>query len=68
MNITLLDILEEKVKAQPTRPLLTGKNASYTYAHFYSFVLQIGTKLQANGYQRRDKVALYLDEFDDFFL
>ena len=55
-------------RAHPGRPLLFAQGRSYTYGSFARCAAGLAGDLKAGGLARGERVALLLEEYDDFFI
>ncbi len=60
--------LERLAAEQPDAALLLTRGRRYTYASFLARARDLGRDLVGAGLARGDRVALYLEEYDEFFV
>ena len=60
--------LFEAAERTPQRTLLITGERRYSFAEFIAQAGAVVQRLRAHGFVRGDRVALYLDEYDDFFV
>lgn len=63
-----VETLLRLARAHPERPLLLTQARSYSYGGFARRAAGLAGDLVAGGLERGARVALLLDEYDDFFL
>jgi len=55
-------------REEPQRTLLVCEEARYTFSSFLGQAAAVVTRLRCNGFARGDRVALYFDDYDAFFI
>jgi crotonobetaine/carnitine-CoA ligase len=63
---TLWELLQERVKKHPDKPLLLFDNSSFTYAEFEREVSRVANGLLRLGVERGDRIALLLPNCPEF--
>jgi long-chain acyl-CoA synthetase len=54
--------------AEPQRPLLLTRGREFTYESFVGRAGAVVDQLRGAGFARGDRVALFMDEYDDFYV
>jgi long-chain acyl-CoA synthetase len=55
-------------REEPARTLLVCDESRYTFSSFLGQATAVVTRLRCNGFARGDRVALYFDDYDAFFI
>ncbi len=55
-------------REEPGRTLLVSDESRYTFSSFVGQAAAVVTRLRCNGFARGDRVALYFDDYDAFFI
>ena len=53
---------------EPERTLLVCDESRYSFSSFVGQAAAVVTRLRCNGFARGERVALYFDEYDAFFI
>jgi long-chain acyl-CoA synthetase len=55
-------------REQPGRTLLVSGESAYSFSSFLAGATAVMTRLRCNGFARGDRVALFTDDYDAFFV